>query len=106
MTLTIDFLDNERVVHGNGIKVKFDGYGQGENGDRIEAYDLGVQTIYHLKVMSARKDYLCNATVYNRGQLGNHAILHVYEIAEDGTVKQVEYPAVMVCEFDFNGEGL
>lgn len=99
------FLDVKRVEGRD--KVEFDGFMTVTAGQEIPAYEFGVQTLYHLKVMAAQKDIYANAVVANRGQKGNSAIIYLYRILPNGTIAQIDeaeayrYPTVV----DFDGEG-
>ena len=98
------FLDVQRHISGNGEKITFDGFMVAQNGDVIPAYEFGVQTIWHIKVMGSDKDILANATVNNPGRYGNSVTIHIYVIGDDGTIRQLDGYAQLKVEFDGEGE--
>lgn len=98
------FLDVRRV----GQKVLFDGYRvigpYVAEGIEIPAYEFGVQTIYHMKIMAAKKDVYANCEVQNPGRYGNSVKIYLYSIADDGSIRQVD-DAYATFKIEFNGEG-
>ncbi|OYD16950.1 hypothetical protein CH330_01390 [candidate division WOR-3 bacterium JGI_Cruoil_03_51_56] len=96
------FLDTIRIEGKD--KVKFDGFVDGvKDGEEIPAYMFGVQSIWHMKIMSAEKDRIANCTVNNPGQFGNTVTIHIYAIGEDGTIGQLS--GYEETKIEFNGEG-
>lgn len=102
------FLDTRRHISGNGQKVIFDGYAligpYRAEGIEIPAYEFGVQTIWHIKVMAAQKEFIANAEVQNPGRYGNSVKIYVYYIDGDGRVAQFDDPYATV-KIEFDGEG-
>ena len=102
------FLDVRRVISGNGESILFDGYRvvgpYVAEGIEIPAYEFGVQSIYHMKVMAAGKDVLANCEVQNPGRYGNSVKIYLYSINADGTIRQVD-DAYATFKIEFNGEG-
>jgi len=98
------FLDVRRV----GQKVLFDGYRvvgpYVAEGIEIPAYEFGVQTIYHMKIMAAGKDVLANCEVVNPGRYGNSVKIYIYIINPDGTIRQAD-DGYGEYKIEFNGEG-
>lgn len=74
------------------------------NGEIVKSWETGLKTIQLFKVQSLEKDYLANATVENKGQFDNEAVVHIYRINPDGTVEQAPYTVEVDLSVDFAGE--
>ena len=92
-TITIDFTHK---FHGTQT---IETFAQIEclDGDIVASYEVGVKTIQMFGIKQMPKGYLVTATVYNKGQYDNHAIIHIYVIDDEaGTIRQLDDPYVTV----------
>jgi len=101
VSITIDW--EEKVEGCETIKTW--GQIEGHDGERIESYELGVNTIQMLGVKQEPKDYLVSFTVYNKGQFDNYAIMHVYTFSdEDPHINQASVYEDIELGFECVGE--